>query len=82
VENTPDVATLELAAPDDFYLVQFEDPNTGLVQTLPSFRTGTTVEFDCPTGYEELVVRTASVLQGSVRTTTDDGSGGGGAPAP
>lgn len=73
--ETQAVATLQLDQPEDFYQSEVVNQTDGTAYLLPATRDGTTVTYDCPAGFDTLVVRHATVLQAKRNAATDSPSG-------
>lgn len=73
--ETKGVATLELDQPEDFYQSEVVNQTDGTAYLLPATRDGTTVTYECPSGFDTLIVRHATVLQAKRGGATDTPSG-------
>lgn len=70
------IATLELDQLEDFYQVELVDSQTDEAYLLPAVRNGREVTFECPEGFESLLVRHATILQ-ALRENGSTGSSSG-----
>ena len=73
--ETKAYATLELEQAEDFYQSEVVSQVDGTAYLLPATRDGTTVTYECPSGFGSLIVRHATVLQAKRETTTGSPSG-------
>lgn len=73
--ETKAYATLELDQPEDFYQSEVVSQVDGTAYLLPATRDGTTVTYECPTGFASLIVRHATVLQAKRDGATSAPSG-------
>ena len=76
-DGNPATASLTLEQVDDFYQVELVDPDGGTAHQLSAVRKGRDVTFQCPDGFDTLIVRHASILQAK-----KDGATTGAVPAP